>query len=279
MRPGETVRCLFCSVRNRSKTAGSPSPWPSAAAQPAARASRRIGKTGNGFGVDVGFYDPLVGAVEIDHDVDGRWILDVFAVNVNTIELYDPRSDTSYYLRGFRRSNFDYDLVFYDNIEYFLQEYNAWEKVYTSEEGAINDFDDENFLQFFPDFFRSSVDGVGTPINNLQWDYEGNYQVYDVPNDETLKTLTLDYDFLGNDYFELYVIDDSTIELYHPSSETVYEFRGRGYIQYLKSGTSSTGKKRTKTKNPVMNVRNGLWLNEISDINKRRAEKQASKRK
>ena len=213
-----------------------------------------IGKTGNGLGVDVGFYDPLVGAVEIDHDVDGRWILDVFAVNVNTIELYDPRSDTSYYLRGFQRSNFDYDLVFYDNIDYFLQEYNAWEKVYTSEEGAINDFDDENFLQFFPDFFRSSVDNVGTAVNNLQWDYEGNYQVYNVPNDETLKTLTLDYDFLGNDYFELYVIDDSTIELYHPSSETVYEFRGRGYIQYLKSGTSSTGKKRTKTKNPVMNV-------------------------
>jgi len=34
----------------------------------------------------------------------------------------------------------------------------------------------------------------------------------------------------------LSVIDDSTIELFHPASETVYEFEGRGYIQYLKSG-------------------------------------------
>ena len=54
--------------------------------------------------------------------------------------------------------------------------------------------------------------------------------------DETLKTLTLDYDFFGDDYFELYVINDSTIELYHPSSETVYEFKGKGYNLFLKLG-------------------------------------------
>ena len=68
-----------------------------------------------------------------------------------------------------------------------------------------------------------------------------------------LKTLTLDYDFLGNDYFELYVIDDSTVELYHVASETVYEFTGRGFVQYLKSKESS-GKKRTKSSNRKMNV-------------------------
>ena len=56
---------------------------------------------------------------------------------------------------------------------------------------------------------------MGTATGALQWDFVGDYQVYDVENDETLKTLTLDYDFLGNDYFELYVINDSTIELYH----------------------------------------------------------------
>lgn len=217
-----------------------------------------IGKTGNGLGIDVGFYDPLVGAVEIDHDVDGLWLLDIFVVNDNTLEFYDPRSDTSYFLIGYQRNAFDYDGIFYENIHYFLQEYEAWEKVYTSEEGAINDFDDENFLQFLAgntgDFFRSSVDGSGTPIQDLQWDYEGDYVVYDVAGDESLKTLTLDYDFMGDDYFELYVINDQTIELYHPDSGTVYEFKGRGYIQYLKSDGKQVAKKRKKRKLPVMQV-------------------------
>lgn len=213
-----------------------------------------IGKTGNGLGIDVGYYSTLRGAVEIDHDVDGPWLLEVFAINGNAIELYDGRSDTTYFLRGYQRSNFDYDLVFYDNINYLIQEYDVWEKVFTSEEGAINDFDNENFLQFLPNFFRSSIDAVGTPISSLQWDFEGDYQVYDVENDETLKTLTLAYDFMGNDYFELYVINDSTIELYHPNSGTIYEFQGRGYQQYLKSGKGSVAKKRTKTSNPIMKV-------------------------
>jgi len=213
-----------------------------------------IGKTGNGFGIDVGYYGTLNGAVDIDHDIDGPWLLDVFAVNRNTIELYDSNSDTSYYLHGYQLNNFDYDFVFYDNINYFLQEYDAWEKTFTSEEGALNDFDDENFLQFNPDFFRSSIDVPGTTTGNLQWDFEGDYQVYDIENDETLKTLTLDYHSSSNDYFELYVINDSTIELYHPSSETVYEFKGRGYQQYLKSSKGSVTKKRTKTSNPIMKV-------------------------
>ncbi len=214
-----------------------------------------IGKTGGGLGIDVGYYDPLRAAVEIDHDLDGRWVLEIYAVTANTLELYHAPTDTSYFLRGYQRNSFDYDGVFYDNINYFLQEYEAWEKVFTSEEGAINEFDDENFLQFGSDnngnFFRSSIDASGTPVVNLQWDFTGDYQVFDVQNDETLKTLTLDYDFLSNDYFELYVINDSTIELYHTDSGTVYEFRGRGYIEFLKSGKA---KKRTKTKLPVMNV-------------------------
>ncbi|WP_396636449.1 nicotinic acid mononucleotide adenyltransferase [Maribacter sp. R77961] len=214
-----------------------------------------IGKTGDGLGIDVGFYSTLRGVVEIDHDIDGRWLLEVYATNGNTIELYDASSDTSYFLRGFQRNNFDYDQVFYDNINYFIQEYSVWEKVFTSEEGAINDFDDENFLQFLPTFFRSSIDDSGTPISQLQWDFEGNYQVYDIANDNTLKALTLEYDFMGDDYFELYVINDATIELYHPDSETVYEFRGRGYQQYLKSGKGVEAKKRTKTTRPIMNVK------------------------
>ena len=213
-----------------------------------------IGKNGNGFGIDVGTYNTLRGVVDIRHDVDGLWALEVFAINANTIELYDASSDTSYILKGYQINNFDYDLVFYENINYFIQEYDAWEKIYTSEAGALNDFDDENYVQFLPTFFRSSIDAPGTRLSQLQWDYEGNYQVYDVQGDVTLKTLTLDYDFLGDDYFELYVLDDSTIELYHPDSGTTYEFRGRGYQEYLKSAKGAEVKKRIKASNPVMNV-------------------------
>ncbi len=214
-----------------------------------------FGRTGNGLGIDVGAYSTFSGVVDIDHDIDGAWTFDVYAVNNQTLELYNRRSNTSYFLNGYRTQNFDYDRLFYENLDYFLQEYDAWEKSYTSELGAINDFDDENFLRFFPDnggYFQSSVDALGTPLGNLQWDYEGDYEVFNT-NDETLKTLTLDYDYLGNDYFELYVIDDSTIELYHVPSETIYEFTGRGYIQYLKSG-DKVGKKRLKGSNKKMKV-------------------------
>jgi len=217
-----------------------------------------IGKTGGGLGIDVGFYDALPGAVEIDHDLDGRWLLEIHAVNNHTLELYDASSDTSYLIRGYQRSNFDYDMVFYNNIQYFLQEYEAWEKVFTSEQGTINEFDDENYLHFLSgtrgEFFRSSTDENGIPLNEVLWDYEGDYRVFDVANDKTLKTLTLDYDFLDNDYFELYVINDGTIELYHPDSGTVYEFKGRGYIAYLKGDDAAVARKRQKTSLPVMNV-------------------------
>jgi len=60
----------------------------------------------------------------------------------------DPYNDTSYFLDGYQRSSFNYDYVFYDNIHYFLQEYEAWEKIYTSNTGALNEFDNENYLQF-----------------------------------------------------------------------------------------------------------------------------------
>jgi hypothetical protein len=213
-----------------------------------------LAKTGNGLGIPVGYYDVLPGAIEIDHDMDGPWLLEVYAAGGATIELYDARSDTSYFLYGYQRNTFDYDQVFYDNINYFLQEYEAWEKVYTSDAGSINDFDQENYLQFLPSFFRSSVDAPGTGLRNLQWDFEGNYQVYDVAEDSSLKTLVLEYDFMGDDYFELYVVNDATVELYHPDSGTVYEFRGRGFQEYLKTGKHTKTKKRVKESNPVMQV-------------------------
>lgn len=222
-----------------------------------------IGSTGNGFGIDVGYYDTYGMTLEVDHDLDGIWQMEVFQINGNKLEFYHRPSDTSYYLTGYQRSTFDYDYVFYDNIHYFLQEYLVWEKTYVSEEGALNEFDDENFLSFLPDgygdTFLSSIDVPGTPVNDLQWDYEGIYTVYDVPGDPYLKTLTLDYDYLGNDYFELYVIDDGTIELFHPDSGTVYEFSGLGYIEYLKGSevkekADTSSRKRKKIINKKMNV-------------------------
>ncbi|MCK0147505.1 nicotinic acid mononucleotide adenyltransferase [Arenibacter sp. F26102] len=217
-----------------------------------------IGKTGNGFGMQVGHFNTVNESLQINHDVDGYWNLEVFVVDNNTIELYDANSRTSYFLEGYQRNNFDYDMIFYDNLQYLLQEYDVWEKIATSEEGALNDFDSENYLQFYNDgnksIFNSSVDPSGMHFNDILWDYRGEYSLFDVYNDETLKTLTLDYEFMGNDYFELYVINDSTIELYHSSSGTVYKFRGKGFITYLKSGKSQVDKKRTKTELGTMKV-------------------------
>jgi hypothetical protein len=75
-----------------------------------------------------------------------------------------------------------------------------------------------------------------------------------------LKTLTLDYDFFDNEFFELSVINDGTIELFHPSSGTVYEFEGRGYIAYYRSSDTQgniTKKiempKKRKQKTPKVN--------------------------
>lgn len=197
-----------------------------------------FGSQGNGFGVPIGNYDAYDMILDVNHVIDGYDSFDVYQVNNNTIELYNPFNDISYFLRGYQRSNFDYDFVFYDNIHYFLQEYEAWEKVYTSDFGALNEFDNENYLQFLSggndSTFRSSQDeGINNPAN-IYWDYTGVYGVGDIPGNMYLKTLTLDYDFFDNEFFELSVINDGTIELFHEASGTVYEFAGRGYIPYYR---------------------------------------------
>jgi len=223
-----------------------------------------IGSSGNGFGIAVADYNTYDMILDVDHDIDGFETFDVYQINSNTIELYNPNNDTSYFLKGYQRSVFDYDFVFYDNIHYFLQEYQAWEKTYTSQFGAINEFDNENFLQFLAggndSEFRSSQDFSGTSISNIFWDYTGLYGVGNISNNMYLKTLTLDYDYFSNEYFELSVINDGKIELYHPASQTVYEFVGRGYIQYLKASdiknkTTSTEKLRKERKDKIENPR------------------------
>lgn len=179
-----------------------------------------IGKTGNGYGIDVGYYSTSGTTVRIDHDADGIWNLEVYQLSGNRIRIYDRGSSTSYYLTGYQRNEFDYNYVFYDNIRYYLQEYQAWEKIYTSDQGTVNLFDEENFLKFLAggndDTFRSSTDQFGTNIGSVYWDYEGIYTIYNVQGNAMKKVLTLDYDSLDNEYFELTVINENTIELYHP---------------------------------------------------------------
>ena len=198
-----------------------------------------IGSQGNGFGIPIGYYDTIGMQLDVDHDVDGFDSFDVFQIDSNTIELYNPFTDTSYFLDGYQRSNFDYDFVFYDNIHYFLQEYEAWEKTFTSNFGALNEFDNENYLQFLSanndSEFRSSQDVNILNPNNIFWDFTGVYNVGDVAGTLYDKTLTLNYDFFSNEYFDLNVINDSTIELLHADSGTVYEFKGRGYIEFLRT--------------------------------------------
>jgi len=190
--------------------------------------------------------------LDVHHTVDGFSTFDVYQIDSNTIELYNPNNDTSYFLDGYQRSNFDYDFVFYDNIHYFMQEYEAWGKTYTSMVGVLNEFDNENFLQFLAggndSTFRSSQDDIGTNVNNLYWDFVGDYAIGDIGGEMYLKTLTLDYDYFDNEIFELTVINDALIELYHPSSGTYYEFEGRGYIQYLEAHDGSTGKSASSEK-------------------------------
>lgn len=214
-----------------------------------------FGSQGNGFGIPVGNYDAYDMILDVYHDIDGYNTFDVYQINNNTIELYNPFNDTSYFLRGYQRTNFDYDFVFYDNIHYFLQEYQAWEKTYTSNFGALNEFDNENYLQFLSggndSTFRSSQDfGIANP-NTIFWDYTGIYGVQNIPGNLYLKTLTLDYDYFDNEFFELSVINDGTIELYHNASGTIYEFSGRGYIQFMRQ-SDVEGKIINETDKPKM---------------------------
>ncbi|MFC7357736.1 nicotinic acid mononucleotide adenyltransferase [Jejudonia soesokkakensis] len=195
-----------------------------------------IGDQGYGFGINIGYYDTFDFVLDVSHDLDGFYSLDVIQISPNEIRLFVPNTNLSYVLVGYQKHTFDYNALFYDNIHYFLQEYSTWEKIYTSEYGNLNEFDYENFVAFLSGGgdgnFLSSQDPNGTNINNIYWDYTGIYNVDDVSGNQYLKYLTLDYDYLGNEYFELSVINDKTIELFHESSGTLYRFRGKGYIQY-----------------------------------------------
>ena len=210
-----------------------------------------IGTTGNGLGIEVGFYDTDQMYLIADHELDGMVEFEVIQTGNNGLKFYNHEENVTYYLEGYQVDTFDYDLLFYDNIEYFLQEYVGWEKSYTSVVDFPNAFDYENYLAFTPEdltTFYSSEDPFGIDIEIVNWDYVGGYEVFDVENYDDLKILILNYEGGDIEEFELIVLDDGTIELYNVDTNSIYQFEGRSFIQYLKDG----GK---KNKNET--VRNG----------------------
>jgi len=221
-----------------------------------------IGSTGDGYGIPIGrytTYDYYSTTLTIDHDLDGLVDFEVIQLQGNKIKLYSRTYGVAYYLEGYQRDTFDYDKVFYDNIEYFLQEYVGWEKTFRSVTGDLNIFDNENYLAFTPEnvtTFYSSEDPVGIDINNVFWDFVGGYEVFDVQGDDNFKILTLDYDSGDNEEFQLVVLNDGLIKLYHENSGTIYKFTGRDFLEFKKEINTKKGettvrkkeRKRTKVK-------------------------------
>lgn len=209
-----------------------------------------IGYTGNGLGILVGNYYTDRGTLETQHSLDGYYEFDVQVLSNNEIRIDDLNQNVSYYLVGYQANNFDYDRLFYDNIEYFLQEYIAWERTALAN-GVQNVFDEERFLQFTPEnitTFYASRDAFGTNVGDLVWDFSGSYIVYDVSGYNDLKGLTLNYDNGDTETFELSVLSDNRIQLYHQSSQTTYTFTGKGFIQVLKGGEASTSVNRNENR-------------------------------
>ena len=228
-----------------------------------------IGFTGNGFGINVGTYNTFSGVLETIHNLDGSNDFEVIVTSSNEIRLYNYRQNVTYFLIGYQTNTFDYDQLFYENIEYFLQEYDAWEKILT-EGGAVNPFDEENYLGFTSEnitTFYSSQDNFGTQVVDVKWSYVGGYEVYDVVGFQNLKILTLNYDGGDVEEFELSIVNDGKIRLYNLDSETTYDFEGIGYIQYLKGDTPkksrkaavrNSDRKRTKVKRQTKKRRGSL---------------------
>lgn len=217
-----------------------------------------IGNNGNGYGIVIGSYYTSGKYLAVDHAREGSYRFEVVQVSANEIDLYDLTSNLVYRLVGYNSNNFDYDMLFYDNIRYFLQEYEVWEKTYTSQQGTVNAFDDENFLRFISGqgdrYFDSSKDAVGIPLNQIVWDYSGEYAVSNIQGTNDVKLLTLNY---GADVeqFELRVLNDAKIELYHTTSATIYQFGGINNIIYLKSTNDAEKETRKRFKDILPTVK------------------------
>ncbi|HFS68023.1 MAG TPA: hypothetical protein ENK67_07415 [Flavobacteriia bacterium] len=213
-----------------------------------------IGNVGNGLGDQIGYYSTNQTILEIDHDIDGFMDFEVIQTSNNHIKLKSFNQNVTYQLTGYNLNEFNFDVVFYDNIEFFLQEYMAWEKTATLG-GVTNQMDNENFLAFIPEnqnTFLSSQDQVGTNLEDVIWDYDGNYEVFDVQGYDDVKVLELHYAEYGVEEFELTVENDQKIILYHYDSDTTYEFEGLDQIIYKKQSLKKENTKELRKRFKVI---------------------------
>jgi len=208
-----------------------------------------IGRTGNGYGINIGEYQTFNydGIVEINHPIDGVVPFEVRQISMNEIELYNRSQNVRYTLVGYQKSHFDYDRLFYENISYFLQEFEAWTKVYEDLPQPSALFSAEHHLAFYvanhSNTFQSSESDPSTPVPSIIWDYTGNYNVYNTST-ENVKDIVLKY-YIDNseEAFELEIINDQKIRLININTNNLYEFEGRNYIEYMRPGRLKNLKK------------------------------------
>lgn len=207
-----------------------------------------LGITGNGYGISTGTYQVFDrnGIISINDDIDGIYDFEVVQISRNEIKLINRSENVSYYLIGYQKADFDYDALFYDNITYFLQEYEAWTKTYADIVSPSEPFVNENHLTFYVEgndnVFESSESSVNIPTEQIYWNYTGTYEVLNTSQNNH-KELILYYDIDNSrETFLLTIIDDRHIRLHNTVTDNIYEFEGHGYIQYRPKG------KRLKSK-------------------------------
>jgi len=197
-----------------------------------------LGISGNGYGISTGTYQVFDRdhIISINDDIDGIYDFEVVQISQNEIKLVSRSENVSYYLTGYQKSDFDYDALFYDNITYFLQEYEAWTKTFTNILSPSEPFVNENHLTFYVEgndnVFESSESPVTIAPTQIYWDYTGTYEVLNARQNNR-KELYLYYDLDNSqETFLLTIIDDQHIRLQNTLTDNVYEFEGHGYIQY-----------------------------------------------
>ena len=102
---------------------------------------------------------------------------------------------------GYQRNSFDYDRVFMTTFIISYKNMLLGKKMSTMG-GTTNAFDYENYLKFMAggndDTFKSSQDYNISNVNNIYWDYTGQYNIMNVPGNYYTKRLNLYYN--NNDY-------------------------------------------------------------------------------
>ena len=78
--------------------------------------------------------------------------------------------------------------------------------------------------------------------------FEIQVEIFDVLDSDDLKILTLNYDGGHIEEFELSVLNDETIRLYHFTTATTYNFSGQGFIQYLKGDNKASAVRNNNRK-------------------------------